>query len=126
MTAGEFYEKWNINISTVSYYKKRFPQFVFNNNLDYGLLNQEFERRIKIKEDAKMLLSSATSTDIKDCELFKNSKKPETNACHWLLRLYLPYLNEKINRHLITDVAIKNIQTIVEHYKRNFNDKKDK
>lgn len=112
MTADDFYSKWNINISTVSYYKKRFPQFVENKRLNYEKLNAEFERRIKLKNKARAELYSTTGSEIKDCFEGKNNHQM---ACHWLRDLYLDYITDKHSRHLITDKALDRIEKVLKH-----------
>lgn len=113
MTAGDFYSKWNIHISTATYYKKRFPEFVINKKLDYRLLDNEFLRRIKIKEDAKKILYEAKGIEIEDC--FEGKNKNQI-ACHWLRDLYLDFVNDKKNIHLISDKRIDRINKVVEFY----------
>ena len=112
----EFYEKWNINKFNSTYYKKKFPQFVENNLMNYSKLDKEFQRRINIKENAKQLLFEAKAKDIEDCFACKENK---VTAHNWLTDLYMPYLQEKRNQNLISDRAIRRIELIVKHYKLN-------
>ena len=116
MLPFEFYEKWNINKFNSTYYKKKFPQFVENNLMNYSKLDKEFQRRINIKENAKQLLFEAKAKDIEDCFTCKENK---VTAHNWLTDLYMPYLQEKRNQNLISDRAIRRIELIVKHYKLN-------
>ena len=113
MTAGDFYSKWNIHISTATYYKKRFPEFVTNKKLDYKLLDDEFLRRIEIKENAKKILYEARGIEIEDC--FEGENRNQI-ACHWLRDLYLDFVNDKKNIHLISDKKIDKINKVVDFY----------
>ena len=100
MNAQYFYSKWNINRCGVSFYKKKFPEFVFDNKLDYSKLDKEFQRRIDIKEKARDLLSEATVQDIEDCFSGKN----KYNLAHkWLKSLYMSFDNTNRNRQFISD-----------------------
>ena len=113
MTAQYFYSKWNINRCGVSFYKKKFPEFVFDNKLNYTKLDKEFQRRIDIKEKAKDLLSEATVQDIEDC--FSGENK--YNLAHqWLKRLYMSFDNTNRNRQLISDCTLEQIDKITKHY----------
>ena len=113
MNAQYFYSKWNINRCGVSFYKKKFPEFVFDNKLDYSKLDKEFQRRIDIKEKARDLLSEATVKDIEDCFSGKNKYNL---AYKWLKMLYMSFDNTNRNRQLISDCTLKQIDKITKHY----------
>lgn len=114
MTEKQFYKKWDIRNHNKPYYKKIFPQTVINNEIDYTLLDNEFESRKALKNRARDVLVEARGLDIYSC--FKQPYAKE-KACNWLSRLYMEPICDKHNgKKLIETRTVNRINTILEHY----------
>lgn len=118
MNDKQFYKKWEIKHHNKSYYKKLFPQFVFDNEIDYSMLDKEFTRRTKLKDYAREVLIEARGIDIHECFSEPYSKE---KACNWLVRLYMQPICERSNKKLIETRTVIRIRKILKHYKRGKN-----
>lgn len=115
MLAIEFYNKWEIKNYNVHHYKKIFPQFVFDNEIDYSMLDKEFTRRTKLKDYAREVLIEARGLDIHECFTKPNDKE---KACNWLVKLYMQPVCEKHAKKLIETRTVNRIIKILKHYKK--------
>ncbi len=114
MTEKQFYKKWDIRNHNKPYYKKIFPQTVINNEIDYTLLDNEFESRKALKNRARDILIEARGLDIYECFSQPYAKE---KACNWLSRLYMEPMDDKHNgKKLIETRTVNRINTILEHY----------
>lgn len=52
MTREQFLTKYELNQSSLSYYKMRFPKFIENKKLNYVKLDEEIKHRNRIKAEA--------------------------------------------------------------------------
>ena len=97
----------------VHHYRKIFPQFIINDELDYSLMDKEFIRRVRLKEYARITLLEARGKDIAECfsEPYASEK-----ACNWLSRLYMEPINDKHAKKLIETQTVIRINTTLEHY----------
>ena len=115
MNAKQFYKKWEIKHHNVHHYKKIFPQFVFDNEINYSMLDKEFARRTNLKEYARLTLFEARGLDIHECFTKPNDKE---KACNWLVRLYMQPVCEKSAKKLIETRTVIRIRKILKHYKK--------
>ena len=118
MNAKQFYKKWYIKHHNKSYYKKLFPQFIVNDELDYSMMDKEFTRRTMLKEYARNTLLEAKGKDISEC--FKEPYASE-KACNWLVKLYMQPVCEKHAKKLIETRTVNRIRKILKHYKKGKN-----
>lgn len=115
MNEKQFYKKWEIKHHNKSYYKKLFPQFVFDGELDYSLMDKEFTRRTNLKEYARKTLLEARGIDIYECFSEPYAKE---KACNWLVKLYMQPICEKHNKKLIEKRTVTRIRKVLKHYKK--------
>lgn len=115
MNAKQFYKKWEIKHHNVHHYKKIFPQFVFDNKINYSMLDKEFTRRTKLKDYAREALIEARGIDIHECFSEPHSKE---KACNWLVKLYMQPVCEKHDKKLIETRTVVRIRKILKHYKK--------
>lgn len=115
MLAVEFYNKWEIKNHNVYHYKKLFQEFVFDDKINYSMLDKEFTRRERLKEYAKEVLIEAKGIDIHKCFSEPYSKE---KACNWLVRLYMQPICEKSAKKLIETRTVIRIRKILKHYKK--------
>ena len=115
MTEKQFYRKWDIKHHNKPHYKKVFPQFILpNRDLDFTLLDREFEARQDLKFRARDILIEARGLDIYECFSQPYAKE---KACNWLVRLYMEPMDDKHNgKKLIETRTVNRINTILEHY----------
>lgn len=113
MNEKQFYKKWEIKHHNKSYYKKIFPQFIINNELDYELMDKEFQQRQDLKLRAREVLIEARGLDIHECFTEPHAKE---KACNWLVKLYMQPICEKHNKKLIEIRTVNRINKILEHY----------
>lgn len=115
MTEQQFYKKWDIKNHNKPHYKKIFPQFILpNRDLDFTLLDKEFEARQDLKFRARDILCEARGIDIYECFSQPHAKE---KACNWLVRLYMEPTDDKHNgKKLIETRTVNRINTIIEHY----------
>ena len=113
MTEKQFYKKWDIRNHNKPYYKKIFPNFVINNEIDYTLLDNEFERRKALKNKARDVLADARGLDIYSCFTQPYAKE---KACNWLSKLYMEPICEKHDKKLVSEKTIKKIEQVLKYY----------
>ena len=108
-TKEMFFNKWNIHVNNESYYKRRFPQYVVDNKLDYKALDKEFTTRLELKLELANRLAGYRPQDIYGA--FIGLPNYRQIATCWLNDLYRD--NDK-NR-LIRDKAYETLKKIKEY-----------
>ena len=110
MKKKQFLRKYNFRDSHIYSYKRRFPHYVINGQLDYSLMDIELQSRLDIKLEAQSIMADRP---IKDLEfLFKGKNKD--SLAHQFSRdsLYnIPIYT------LIRDSTLKKYIAIIEKYK---------
>lgn len=109
MTKKEFVKKYEIDKSTVYYYKKRFPEILVENNLiNYKKLDEIISERIKIKEKVQWLMVDKDSNEL--TFLFKG-KNAKSMAHVFVYQLF--QIKEQI---LVRDSNYKKYLQILKHF----------
>lgn len=85
MTTKQFFNKWDIDITSSTHYKRRFPQFVENNQMDWDALDKHLSYMRSIKEKALDILSELRA---KDLEFFFEGKNVAARSHHLMNRMF--------------------------------------
>lgn len=108
MTKKDFIKKWNIDDTSVYYYKKKFPVIAISETTNFALLDKILEERVSVKEKVKTIMKNKKPKDVEFLFDGKNKKTMSHNFVHQLF--------EEKSQICVRDSNYKKYLTILKHF----------